>query len=142
MEVESREGGGKRSADHRSVALCRDATAAREDHNRKRLGVHKKPTPKRIRKERTRCKEKNVAHPKWRSRSSVSMAAGVDSSISMFGELEACGAERGMLQTCHAVRVWKTGRRAGQKILDESPRRCRSWPQRCGPHPGPACRSS
>lgn len=46
----------------------------------------------------------------------MSIVAGVDSSISMVRELQACGAESGMLQTPGAVRVWKTERRGGQKI--------------------------
>ena len=84
----------------------------------------------------------NVAHPKWSSRSSVSIAAGVESSISLLRELGACGTERGRPETSGAVRVWELERRGGQKTWDECRRCLRSMSKRCGPRHGPGSGSS
>ena len=91
-----------------AMTLPRETTRAQND-----IGAKKTQPPKRMCTRRTGCKETNAAYPKWRPRSSVLIAASVESSISMSAELEACGTERGRHETCVAVWVWELESRGG-----------------------------
>lgn len=77
------------------------------------------PTPTSMCTTRRRWKGRCIAHPKWRSRSSLSIAPVVTSSISACAALEACAAKRGRLETSSAGGAWEVERGRRQKTTDE-----------------------
>ena len=76
---------------HRSVG-------ANTEHHRAR-NKHRQPMPRRLCTTASRWKWGQIAHPKWSSRSSLSIPPMLTSSISTSEALEACATKRGRLQT-------------------------------------------
>ena len=103
-------------AENRRGALRRDDTAARNYQSPKKIRRQQNQPPRRCCTGGAGRKESNAAYPKWRPRSSVSIAAGVESSISVSAESQACWAERARRETCGAVRVWELQRRDDRKL--------------------------
>jgi hypothetical protein len=119
------------NSSHKTITCAPPNPGSRSFHKRTNTTT---PTPEPLCACKTGRRETPGTHPKWSSRSSLSIAVAVEFSIPSGEVVRACGAmsARARAEPCAAESEWQSERGSLQKIVDGCPRVFQPVPALCG----------